>query len=329
MQRQLPGTGESHLFGKPRALPLSPIASTFSSRWSVTTVPTWSRKQVERLASSSAMRMYTSSRGMRSTVGTASPFGSRLRACVFAATPSLATLIQLLVGVVVPITPARPLVYEPGVEAGWYQAVGALLALRRAGGEGVGVFVLRVSRMALDPSPLDLVRRRGLDQLLPELLILEYAALALPAAGFPSGDPLAHAFDEVLRVRNVHDAGVLPLAANPFQGGDRSGQGHLVVGRLGGGFVEVPPRQAVSGGRLDQRGVATGARFGAVVAQAALVRVHQDAGRGCSGHVRAGSPRGYRCGAGSPPRGTPRSRWAGRRRGSCRRRRTTSRTGSA
>src|SRR5437660_771257 len=151
MQPQLPGTAESHLFGKPRALPLYPIASTFSSRWSVTTVPTWSRTQVERLASSSAMRMYTSYRGMRSTGGTASPFGSRLRACVFAATPSLATLMQLLVGV-----------------------------------------------------------------------------------------------------------------------------------------VEVPPRQAVSGGRLDQRGVPTGARFGAVVAQAALVRVHQDAGRGCTRHVRAG-----------------------------------------
>src|SRR2546430_16497324 len=290
MQPQLPGTAESHLFGKPGALPLYPIASTFSSCWSETTVPTWSRTQVERLASSSAMRMYTSYRGMRSTGGTASPFGSRLRACVFAATPSLATLIQLLVGVVVPITPARPLVYEPGVEAGWYQAVGALLALRRAGRERVGVFVLRVSRMALDPAPLDFVRRRGLDQLLPELLILEHAALALPAAGLPARYPLAHPLDEVLGVGNVDDAGVLPLTADPFQGSDRSGQGHLVVGRLWRGLVEVPPRHAVSGGRLDQRGIPTRARFGAVVAQAALIRVDQDAGppRGRAGHGRAG-----------------------------------------
>src|SRR5438552_5392390 len=288
MQPQLPGTAESHLFGKPRALPLYPIASTFSSRWSVTTVPTWSRTQVERLASSSAMRMYTSYRGMRSTGGTASPCGSRFRACVFAATPSLATLMQLLVGIVVSITPARPLVYEPGVEAGWHQAVGALLALRGAGGEGVRVFVLRVPRVALDPAPLDLVRRRGLDQFLPQVLILEHAALAFPASGFPPRHPLVHPFDEVPRVGNVHAAGVLPLAADPFQGSDRSGQGHLVVGRLGGGFVEVPPRQAVSGGCLDQRAVATGARFGAVVAETALVRVHQDAGRGCTGHLRAG-----------------------------------------
>src|ERR1043166_623426 len=132
MQPQLPGTAESHLFGRPRALPLYPIASTFSSRWSVTTVPTWSRTQVERLASSSAMRMYTSYSGMRSTGGGADPFGSRLRGWVFATTPSLATLMQLLVGIVVPIAPARPLVYEPGVEAGWHQAVGALLTLRGA-----------------------------------------------------------------------------------------------------------------------------------------------------------------------------------------------------
>src|SRR5205807_9201405 len=137
MQPQLPGTAESHLFGKPRALPLYPIASTFSSRWSVTTVPTWSRTQVERLASSSAIRMYTSYRGMRSTGGTASPFGSRLRARVFAATPSLATLMQPLVRVVVPRTPARPLGYGPGVEAGWYQSVRAVLTLHFDGSEGV------------------------------------------------------------------------------------------------------------------------------------------------------------------------------------------------
>ena len=60
MQPQLPGTAESHLLGRPRALPLYPIASTFSSRWSVTTVPTCRRTQVERFANSSAIRMYTS-----------------------------------------------------------------------------------------------------------------------------------------------------------------------------------------------------------------------------------------------------------------------------
>src|SRR5213076_1894284 len=203
------------------------------STWSVTTLPTCSRAQVERLASSSAMRMYTSYSGMRSTGGAAAPSGSTLRKCVLADTPSLKTLMQLLIGIVVRIASAGALLGEPGVEPRRDQAVGALLALRGLGGEGVGVFVLRVPRVALDPSPLDVVRRRGLDQFLPQVLILEHAALAFPATGFPPRHPLAHSFDEVLRVGDVHDAGVLPLAADPFQGGDRSGQGHLVVGRLG------------------------------------------------------------------------------------------------
>src|SRR2546429_988912 len=151
MQPQLPGTAESHLFGKPRALPLYPIASTFSSRWSVTTVPTCSRMQVERLASSSAMRMYTSYNGIRSTGGATAPFGNRLRSCVFAGTPSLATLMQLLVGIVVPIPPARPLEAEPGVEAGRHETIGALLALGGAHREHVGVFVLGVTGVAAHP----------------------------------------------------------------------------------------------------------------------------------------------------------------------------------
>src|SRR5216110_600384 len=256
MQPQLPGTAESHLFGKPRALPLYPIASTFSSSWSVTTVPTCSRAQVERLASSSAMRMYTSYNGMRSTRGAAAPSGNTLRKCVLAVTPSLKTL----------------------------------MTLRRAGCEAVGVFVLRVPRVALDPSPFDPVRRRGLNQFLPELQILEHAALALPAPCFPPGHPLAHPLDEILGVGNVHDACVLPLAADPFQGSDRSRQGHLVVGRLWGGLIEIPPRDAVSRGRLDQRGIPAGARFRPVVAQAALIGVDQDSGPapGRAGHVRAG-----------------------------------------
>src|SRR5213594_4111633 len=248
MHPQLPGTAESHLLGKPRAFPLYPIARTFSSTWSVTTVPTCSRTQVERLASSSAMRMYTSYRGMRSTAGAVAPSGSTLRKCVLAGTPSLKTLMQLLIGIVVRVAPAGALLREPGVEPRRYQTVRAFLTLRRAGGEDVGVFVLGVPRMALDPSPHDMVRRRGLDQFLPQLLILEHSAFTLPPACRPPLHPLTHALDEVLRVGHVDDVGVLPLAADPFQSSDRPGQGHLVVGRLRGGFVEVPPRQAVSGG---------------------------------------------------------------------------------
>src|SRR5207249_7692866 len=77
------------------------MASTFSSSWSVTTVPTRRRTHVERLASSSAIRMYTSYSGMRSTGGADAPSGSRFRKWVLAATPSLETLMQLLIGIVV------------------------------------------------------------------------------------------------------------------------------------------------------------------------------------------------------------------------------------
>src|SRR2546422_7060753 len=237
MQPQLPGTAESHLLGKPRALPLYPIASTFSSTWSVTTVPTCSRAEVERLASSSAMRMYTSYSGMRSTGGAVAPSGSTLRKCVLAGTPSLKTLMQLLIRIVVGVAPPGPLLSEPGVEPRRYQPVGAVLTLRRARGEDVGVFVLGVPRMALDPAPRDLVRRRGLDQFLPELLILEHSALALPAACLPPRHPLAHSLDEVLRVGNGHDAGELPLATDPFLGAERPSQSRLVGCLLRGGFV--------------------------------------------------------------------------------------------
>src|SRR6266496_4672818 len=185
--------------------------------------------------------------------------------------------MQLLVGIVVGVLPAGALLREPGIEPRWHEPVRSLLALRRTGREDVGVFVLRMPRVALDPAPLDVVRRRGLDELLPELLVLERSALALPAAGFPPRYPLAHPLDEVLRIGHVHDAGVLPLAPDPFQGSDRSGEGHLVVGGLWGGFVQVPPRHTVSGGRLDQRGVPAGARFGGVVAETTFVGVDQDA----------------------------------------------------
>src|SRR5439155_21821084 len=71
------------------------------------------------------MRMYTSYNGMRSTGGAAAPSGSTLRKCVLAGTPSLKTLMQLLIGIVVPVTPAGALLGEPGVERRRHQPVGA------------------------------------------------------------------------------------------------------------------------------------------------------------------------------------------------------------
>src|SRR6059036_340462 len=205
IQPQLPGTAESHLFGRPRALPLYPIASTFSRTWSVTTVPTCRRAQVERFASSSAMRMYTSYNGIRSTGGAVAPSGSTFRKCVLLGTPSLKTLMQLLVGIVIAVVSARARPRQPRVELRRDQTVGALLGRGGTDGEVVGVFVLRVACVSFDPAPGDVVRRRGLDELLPQLLILQLAALALPAPCLPPRHPLAHALHEVLRVGHVHD----------------------------------------------------------------------------------------------------------------------------
>src|SRR5438132_5554434 len=92
MHPQLPGTEESHLLGRPRALPLYPIARTFSRAWSVMTVPTCSRPHVERLANSSAIRIYTSYKGIRVTDAGDAAVDPRFKGCVFASTPSLKRL---------------------------------------------------------------------------------------------------------------------------------------------------------------------------------------------------------------------------------------------
>src|SRR2546422_8517675 len=126
------------------------------------------------------MRMYTSYSGMRSTGGAAAPLGSTLWKCVLAVTPSLKTLMQLPIGVVIAGAPAGALLGEPGVELRRNQAVRTLLTLRGADRQVVGILVLRVAGVALDPPPRDLVRRGGLDQLLPQLLVLQRTAFAPP-----------------------------------------------------------------------------------------------------------------------------------------------------
>src|SRR2546430_12922807 len=83
---------------------------------------------------------------MRSTGGTDAPLGSTFKRCVLAATPSLKTLMQFPVWIVVRVMPAGALLLEPRVEAGGDESVGALLALGRADREMVGVLVLGVVR---------------------------------------------------------------------------------------------------------------------------------------------------------------------------------------
>src|SRR5438552_11363737 len=234
------------------------MASTFSSSWSVTTVPTRRRTHVERLASSSAIRMYTSYSGMRSTGGADAPSGSRFRKWVLAATPSLETLMQLLIGIVVGVLPARPSLRQPRVEPGRHESVGTFLTLGGADREIVGVLVLGVVVVAAHPPPLHGVPAGGLHQLSPQREVLYGAALAPPAARHPAGHPFVHPLDQVLGIGHVRDAGLAPLPVQPFQRRDGAGERHTIVGRVGRAFVQVPARYAVARGGLDQRGVAAG-----------------------------------------------------------------------
>src|SRR3989442_5140937 len=105
---------------------------------------------------------------MRSTGGTDAPLGSTFKRCVLAATPSLKTLMEFPVWIVVRVMPAGALLLEPRVEARGGESVGALLALGRGDREMVGVLVLGVVAVAAHPAPLDGLACRRLNQLLPQ-----------------------------------------------------------------------------------------------------------------------------------------------------------------
>src|SRR5205809_5990229 len=186
--------------------------------------------------------------------------------------------MQLLVGVVGRVLAAGALLREPRVEPRGDEPVGALLALRGASRQEVRVLVLGVVGVPADPAPLHVMDLGDLRQLLPQLQIHDLAALLLPSLLLPPGHPLPHPLDEVLRVRHVAHACAFPLAPDPLEGGDGTGESHPVVRGLRGALVKIPPRHAVPRGRLNERGIASGAGLGRVVAQTALVGVHQHEG---------------------------------------------------
>src|SRR5436189_5396865 len=128
--------------------------------------PTWRRAHVDRLASSYAIRMYTSYSGIRST----EPGGrsaERFDGCVLAATPSLGALMELLVGIELDKLAAGALLREPGVEAGRDQAVGPILSLGGADRERVRILVFDVLVVAADPAPVNGMHGGDLGQFLP------------------------------------------------------------------------------------------------------------------------------------------------------------------
>src|SRR6266581_6275767 len=171
---------------------------------------------------------------MRCTGGAAAPSGSTFRWCVFAVTSSLKTLMHLLVRIVVDEGAPGALPGEPGVEARGDEAVGPLLALRGALRERVGVFVLGVTGVAAHPAPLNGVARRGLHELAPQLQVLDGAAFPLPAPRLPVFYPLRHSLYQVFGVGHIHDLGLPPLPAPPFEGAARAGERHLLVRGVGG-----------------------------------------------------------------------------------------------
>src|SRR5260370_41010757 len=126
---------------------------------------------------------------MRATLRAAAPSGSTFKPCGFAATPSLKTLIELPIGVVVAVAPPRPLLREPAVEPRGDESVRARLTLGGPHREGVRVFVLRIPAVAPDPGPLDRVSRRGLHQFLPQGPVPDGPRLPTPAAADPSRPP--------------------------------------------------------------------------------------------------------------------------------------------
>src|SRR5216110_3294122 len=125
--------------------------------------------------------------------------------------------MQLLIGIEVRVFAARVLLREPSVEAGWNQAVRALLLLGSADREGVRVLVLDVLVVAADPAPLHRMGGIDLIELLPEFGILERARFAPPAPSLPILAPVAHPFDEVLGIGDEMHQRMTPLAPNPFQ----------------------------------------------------------------------------------------------------------------
>src|SRR5688572_24461405 len=91
--------------------------------------------------------------------------------------------------------------------------------VRGVAGQLVGAVVLGMARMALDPAPLDRVRRRRLEQLLPEFGILDRLAVGgPPAVAPPAVDPFGDAVADVDAVGMEDDVAGL---GQRLEGADR------------------------------------------------------------------------------------------------------------
>src|SRR4029077_3340154 len=103
-----------------------------------------------------------------------------------------------LVGIIIGELPALSPGLEPRGETRLDRSGRRLLPLGCRHGEIVGVLVLRVPAMTPDPGPLNVVQSGRPDQCLPQLEVLDLAALPLPAARHPRWRPLAGALAQVI-----------------------------------------------------------------------------------------------------------------------------------
>ncbi len=143
----------------------------------------------------------------------------------------------------------------------------------RACGQVVGVFVLRVSRVPLDPAPLDPVARRDRKKCLPKLQVFDLATLALPPACSPAMHPFRHGVNQVAAVGGEHHPRRCPQCT---QRGHRARDRHAVVGGIGLRGPEVSPAPTPLGMIvLNQAGRPARSRPAAeLIPQTRFIRIH-------------------------------------------------------
>jgi hypothetical protein len=163
-----------------------------------------------------------------------------------------------------------------------------------AGGQMVGVLVVRMSDVTTDPSPLTLVPTiaNGGDRLEPQGEILDRATFAPPSARGPSEHPLLKAIDEVLGVAREDDTQRDAFGGQSAERFDDRAECHAVVRRRWIGNPKIAAHDG-AGFRMQEFNQSGGAsRCIAIlsIAQTRLVGVdcHQRI-RGCSAQRRVAS----------------------------------------
>src|SRR5262252_106974 len=103
----------------------------------------------------------------------------------------------------------------------------------------IRILVLGMAVMAAHPSPLHLVAGNRVDRRVPQLEVLDWAALPRPAAFRPAMDPRLHAVHEVSGVARKYHGELLSLSRQRTKRLDRRAKRHPVVRRCGFRHPEV------------------------------------------------------------------------------------------